>query len=63
MFKPKDIKRIRLNLMLTQQEFAELLGVAYETVNRYENGKSNPTLKVQRKLAEVVEKNNINLEG
>lgn len=61
MFKPEDIKKIRLNLMLTQQEFAELLGVAYETVNRYENGKSNPTLKVQRKLAEVAIKNNINI--
>lgn len=56
MFKPEDIKKIRLNLMLTQQEFAELLGVAYETVNRYENGKSNPTLKVQRKLAELKDK-------
>ena len=56
MFKPEDIKKIRLNLMLTQQEFADLLGVAYETVNRYENGKSNPTLKVQRKLAELKDK-------
>ena len=61
MFKPEDIKKIRLNLMLTQQEFAELLGVAYETVNRYENGKSNPTLKVQRKLAEIIKKNKITL--
>ena len=56
MFKPEDIKKIRLNLMLTQQEFAELLGVAQETVNRYENGKSNPTLKVQRKLSELKDK-------
>ena len=56
MLKPEDIKMIRINLMLTQQEFAELLGVAYETVNRYENGKSNPTLKVQRRLGEVIKK-------
>ena len=62
MFKPENIKKIRLSLLLTQQEFAELLGVTYESVNRYENGKSNPTLKVQRKLLEIVKKNNLNIE-
>ena len=40
-------------MLLTQTEFAELLGVAFETVNRYENGKSIPTMKVKRKLAEL----------
>ena len=62
MFKPENIKKIRLSLLLTQQEFAELLGVTFESVNRYENGKSNPTLKVQRKLLEIVKKNNLNIE-
>ena len=62
MFKPENIKKIRLSLLLTQQEFAELLGVTYESVNRYENGKSNPTLKVQRKLLDIVKKNNLNIE-
>lgn len=56
MFRPEDIKKIRLTLMLTQQEFAKLLGVVYETVNRYENGKSKPTLKMQRKLHELYDK-------
>lgn len=48
--KPEQIKALRLKLMLTQVEFAKLLGVAFQSVNRYENGKSVPTMKVKRKL-------------
>lgn len=55
-FSPQDIKKIRLNLMLTQTEFAEKLGISFASVNRYENGKSVPTLKVQRKLCELIKK-------
>ena len=43
-------------MMMTQTEFAEYLGVSFATVNRYENGKSKPTFKVQRKLAEIESK-------
>lgn len=52
MFTPEEIKNIRLKMM-TQTEFAELLGISFALVNRYENGKSSPTFKVQRKLAEI----------
>lgn len=55
-FSPSDIKKIRLDMMLTQTEFAEKLGVSFASVNRYENGKSIPTLKVQRKLLELSKK-------
>lgn len=40
MFKPEKIKELRLKMMLSQVEFAKILNVASETVNRYENGKS-----------------------
>ena len=53
MFSPEEIKTIRLNMMMTQTEFAELLGISFASVNRYENGKSKPTFKVQRKLTEL----------
>lgn len=53
MFAPDKIKKLREKMLLTQTEFAELLGVAFETVNRYVNGKSIPTMKVKRKLAEL----------
>ncbi|MCI5746087.1 MAG: helix-turn-helix domain-containing protein [Erysipelotrichaceae bacterium] len=55
-FTPSDIKKIRLDLMLTQTEFAEKLGISFASVNRYENGKSIPTLKVQRKFLELSKK-------
>ena len=50
---PEEIKNIRLKMMMTQTEFAELLGISFASVNRYENGKSSPTFKVRRKLAEI----------
>lgn len=53
MFTPEEIKNIRLKMMMTQTEFAELLGISFASVNRYENGKSKPTFKVQRKLTEL----------
>ncbi|MGI6377653.1 helix-turn-helix transcriptional regulator [bacterium] len=56
MFTPEKIKEIRREMMMTQTEFAEYLGIAFVSVNRYENGKSRPTFKVQRKLAELEKK-------
>lgn len=59
MFKPEKIKELRLKMMLSQVEFAKLLDVASETINRYENGKSKPTFKVQRKLAKLMKEHEI----
>lgn len=60
--KPEQIKSLRLKMMLTQTEFANLLGVAFQSVNRYENGKSVPTMKVKRLLSQLMKENNINVE-
>ena len=38
----ETIKDLRLQLGLTQQAFAEFLGVTFATVNRWENGKAKP---------------------
>lgn len=38
-------------MMLTQKEFADYLGVSFETVNRWENGRNIPTMKIRRKLS------------
>ena len=62
MFKPEKIKELRLKMMLSQVEFAKILNVASETVNRYENGKSQPTFKVQRKLAELMKQYEIGVQ-
>ena len=46
----KTIKELRLKMLLTQMEFAAYLGVSFESVNRWENGKCVPTMKIRRKL-------------
>lgn len=44
------IKRLRLKMLLTQEEFAKELNVSFESVNRWENNKNEPTMKIKRKL-------------
>lgn len=55
----KIIKNLRTKLVLSQQEFAELLGVSFTSVNRWENGKHEPTIKVKRKIFQLCKENKI----
>ena len=48
------IKELSKKLILTQAEFAELLGVSFQSINRWERGKHEPTIKVNRKLATYI---------
>ena len=45
------VKELRMRMLLTQQEFANHLCVSFETINRWENGKNEPTMKCRRALA------------
>ncbi|WP_414530756.1 helix-turn-helix domain-containing protein [Nodularia chucula] len=53
----KLIRELRLLTGLTQEQFAAHLGVTYPTINRWENGRSNPSPlameKIQQKLKEM----------
>lgn len=60
---PKTIKELRNQMFLTQEEFAKKLGVAFITVNRWENGYYEPTIKMKKKLNEYFKKYKINIEG
>jgi len=40
---PQEIRALREHLHLTQEVFARILGVSFATVNRWENGKTEPT--------------------
>ena len=54
----KEIRELRKKLGLTQEEFAQLLGVGFTTVNRWENGKSEPrgqALEALEKLKTLIE--------
>lgn len=55
----KAIKKLRENMIISQNELAVILGVSFSSVNRWENGKHEPTIKVKRKLNELFIKNNI----
>lgn len=44
------IKKLRDKMTLSQVEFAEVLGVSFASVNRWENGLHEPTIKIKRKL-------------
>ncbi len=52
----EGIKTLRKKMLLTQTEFAQKLGVAFATVNRWENGEHEPTMKIKRKLAPMFRK-------
>ena len=56
------VKELREKLILTQQEFADLLGVSFASINRWETGRHEPTIKVKRKIVELCQENNIKLE-
>lgn len=53
------IKLLRKKMLLTQTEFADKLGISFATVNRWENGSYDPTMKTKRKLAPLFEKYSI----
>ena len=53
------IKSIRLENNLTQKEFADILGVTYQAVSKWENGKNIPDIGI---LKEISERFNINID-
>lgn len=59
---PRIVKELREKLMLSQHEFAELLSVAFVSVNRWENGRTKPVYVVRRKIAELCKENKIKMD-
>lgn len=57
----KMIVSLRNKLILSQEDFAKLLGVSFASVNRWERGHHEPTIKVKRKIVELCEKQGIQL--
>lgn len=42
------IKKPRDKMLLSQEEFAKVLGVSYASINRWKNGKHEPTIKIKK---------------
>lgn len=47
------IKQYREKYFLTQEDFAKKIGVSFVTLNRWENGKYKPTMKLKKKLHDL----------
>ena len=43
-----DIKKVRQKSLLSQEAFAQAVGVSFTTVNRWESGKCKPTFKTMK---------------
>lgn len=50
----KLIRELRLEIGLTQEQFAAELGVTYSSVNRWENGRSKPSPLAMQKISEML---------
>ena len=53
---PKLLKEYREKMFLSQEDLAQKLGISYVTVNRWENGKFEPTIKMKKKLYSMFKK-------
>lgn len=47
-----QVKAVRQQLKLSQDELAQALGVSFATVNRWENGKTAPSKLAQRQFVQ-----------
>lgn len=58
----KAVKELRDKLIMTQQEFADYLGVSFASINRWESGVNKPTTGAKRKIVQECKKHNIELK-
>lgn len=57
------IKEICETLLLSQEELAKELGVTFATVNRWEDGHHEPTIKAKRVIRDYCKKKKIKWEN
>lgn len=57
------VKRIRETLLITQVELAEQLEVSFATVNRWEKGHHEPTIRQKRNIRDFCRKHGVQIEG
>ena len=50
----KKIKELREYLCISQTELAQMLEVSFVSVNRWENGHFEPTIKIKRKIMKLL---------
>lgn len=58
----KAVKDLRDKLIMTQAEFAKMLGVSFTSINRWENGQNRPSTTVRKQIVELCKEKNIELK-
>jgi DNA-binding transcriptional regulator YiaG len=58
----KALKALREKLLLSQTDLAKMIGVTYVSVNRWENGRHEPSYKAKRMIHKLCQKNDIEIE-
>lgn len=56
------ILQLRAKLNLSQNEFAQFLGVSFISVNRWENHKYEPTKLIKVKLVKLFKEHNVEVK-
>lgn len=57
------IKALREKLLLSQMDLAKKLGVSFASVNRWEQGHHEPTIKAKRKINDLLKENDITISN
>ena len=58
----KAVKDLRDKLIMSQAEFANMLGVSFTSINRWENGLNRPTTVTRKRIVQLCKENNIELK-
>lgn len=58
----KAVKDLRDKLIMTQADFAKMLGVSFTSINRWENGQNRPTTVARKQIVQLCKENNIELK-
>lgn len=58
----EQVKHVRAKLYLSQQALAHEIGVSFQTINRWENGHSEPNLVLRTKFNDFCNNNKIELD-
>ena len=56
-----QVKNVRKKLNLSQKKLAEIMGVSFSTINRWENSKNKPNKLAQNTFYDFCESNFIDL--
>ena len=58
----ESIKNMRIKALLSQEELAAKLHVTVGTINRWENGKTRPTISAMKNIKEFCESSHLSFD-